>query len=226
MNSGSIFEVLSDSEVGAYAVSVDRTVLFWNKGAQKILGYAAADVVGNSCSDVLSGLSEGSFIPECQRGCPSLRCLRDGRIPNTLKLRMLSASGDRKPVYLTPMVIGGPEAEAPVLVHILEDGTETEDPDQGPETVWEELAKSGYYIVPESATDEESVSSAPSLTSRELEILRLVSLGRQVPDISEELSISQHTVRNHIRHFRSKLKATTRLDAVVRAIRLGILELE
>lgn len=226
MTSVPIFEVLSNSEVGAYAVSVDRTVLFWNKGAQRILGYAADDVVGNRCSDVLSGLSEGSFIPECERGCPSLRCLRDGRIPTTLKLRMLSASGNRKPVYLTPMVIGGAEAEAPVLVHILEDASETQDPDQGPETVWEELAKIGYYIVPEAATDEESVSGVPSLTPRELEILRLVSLGWQVPDISEELNISQHTVRNHIRHFREKLKATNRLDAVVRAIRLGILELD
>lgn len=221
-----IFEILAASDVGAYAVSVDRTVLFWNKGAQRILGYAAADVVGHRCSDVLSGLSEGSLTPECQRGCPSLRCLRDGLIPTTLKMRMLSASGNRKSVYLTPMVIGGAEAEAPVLVHILEDESETQDSDRGPETVWEELAQSGYYIVQEAAAGEESVSSAPSLTPRELEILRLVSLGWQVPDISEELNISRHTVRNHIRHFRKKLKATTRLDAVVRAIRLGILELD
>ena len=226
MTSDPIFEVLSNSEVGAYAVSVDRTVLFWNKGAQRILGYAAGDVVGNRCSDVLSGLSEGSFTPECQRGCPSLRCLRDGRIPNTMKLRMLSASGDRKPVYLTPMVIGSEEAETPVLVHILEDGSETQDTDQGPASIWEDLAKHGYHIVSETGVEQNSPDGVPTLTARELEVLRLVSLGWQVPDISADLNISQHTVRNHIRHFREKLKATNRLDAVVHAIRLGILELD
>ncbi len=71
-----------------------------------------------------------------------------------------------------------------------------------------------------------SLTDAPSLTARELEVLRLVSLGWKVPDISENLYISPHTVRNHIRHFRHKLKAANRLGAVVNAIRLGILELE
>ena len=55
-------------------------------------------------------------------------------------------------------------------------------------------------------------------------MLRLVSLGWATPRIATELGISPHTVRNHIRHFRHKLNATTKLDAVVTAMRLGILE--
>ena len=57
-------------------------------------------------------------------------------------------------------------------------------------------------------------------------MLRLVSLGLLVPEFSERLQISQHRVRNHIRNFREKLKANSRLDAVVHALRIGILELE
>ena len=64
------------------------------------------------------------------------------------------------------------------------------------------------------------------LTRRELEVLRLVSAGWDTPRIALELKISPHTVLNHIRHFRRKLDAPTKLDAVVKGIRLGILPVE
>ena len=57
-------------------------------------------------------------------------------------------------------------------------------------------------------------------------MLRLVALGRETARISQELGISQHTVRNHIRNLRHKLNATTKLDAVVEGIRLGILSVD
>ena len=59
MNPDPIFEILADSEYGAYAVSVDGTILFWNGGAQRLLGYTSDDVVGRRCSDVLAGLCVG-----------------------------------------------------------------------------------------------------------------------------------------------------------------------
>ena len=54
--------------------------------------------------------------------------------------------------------------------------------------------------------------------------MRLVALGRGTHQIAEELGISPHTVRNHVRHFRRKLNARTKLEAVLTAIRRGILE--
>ena len=74
-----------------------------------------------------------------------------------------------------------------------------------------------------------SAVTAPAgrrVTGRELEVLRLVALGWDTPSIARELSISQHTALNHIRHFRRKLNATTKLDAVVTAIRMGLLEID
>ena len=70
---------------------------------------------------------------------------------------------------------------------------------------------------------EASPENARALTQRELEVLRLVSLGWRTPRIADELGISYHTVRNHIRHCRRKLGAATKLDAVLTAIRRGIL---
>ena len=66
---------------------------------------------------------------------------------------------------------------------------------------------------------------APRLTARQLEALRMVSMGWETSRIASELNISPHTVLNHIRHFRRKLNAPTKLIAVITAIRLGILPL-
>ena len=62
-----------------------------------------------------------------------------------------------------------------------------------------------------------------TLSRRELEVLRLMALGLGIrPRIAARLAISRHTVRNHIRNLRNKLGASTKLDAVLRGISLGI----
>ncbi len=222
----SIFETLSTASIGAYAVNVEQRILFWNRSAQQILGYSTDQVLGRRCSEVLVGRAPGSLTPECEGGCPSIHCLQAGQIPGTLSLYMLCASGARKSVSLTPMVIGGGGNDAPLLVHLFSDGPESEGLDAAAESVRHELTRSGYDIVSDRSSDSPEQADVPSLTPRELEVLRLVALGNQVSEISADLHISPHTVRNHIRNFRSKLGATTRLEAVVDALRLGLLKLD
>ncbi|GIU84762.1 MAG: DNA-binding response regulator [Acidimicrobiales bacterium] len=64
------------------------------------------------------------------------------------------------------------------------------------------------------------------LSSRELEVLRLVAKSKSVPEISRELCISEHTARNHIRNILTKLGAHTKLEAVVLALKHGLLSPE
>jgi DNA-binding NarL/FixJ family response regulator len=64
-----------------------------------------------------------------------------------------------------------------------------------------------------------------SITERELEVLRGVSGGKANKIIADELCISEHTVKNHIKSILSKLDASDRTDAVVIAIRRGYLEM-
>jgi DNA-binding NarL/FixJ family response regulator len=65
----------------------------------------------------------------------------------------------------------------------------------------------------------------PSLSARELEVLRLMASGHSTTDIAETLNLSVHTTRNHVRNLMSKLGAHSRLDAVVSAARIGLIEL-
>ena len=69
-------------------------------------------------------------------------------------------------------------------------------------------------------------SETSTLSQRELEVLRLMALGWDTPRIATRLAISRHTVRNHIRNLRNKLGASTKLDAVLKGISLGILSVE
>ena len=64
------------------------------------------------------------------------------------------------------------------------------------------------------------------LTEREREVLSYLALGWETKYIAEELGVSWYTARNHIRNIRQKLDASTRLEAVMTAMRLGILPSE
>lgn len=63
----------------------------------------------------------------------------------------------------------------------------------------------------------------PSMTERELEVLRLLHEGRTVHQIAGLLTISEHTARGHVKKVLQKLGAHSQLEAVAIAIRIGML---
>jgi DNA-binding NarL/FixJ family response regulator len=63
------------------------------------------------------------------------------------------------------------------------------------------------------------------LTAREIEILKLIATGRANKQIAYRLSISEKTVRNHVSNMYEKLKIYDRTQAVLYALRKGLVEL-
>jgi two-component system response regulator DegU len=61
------------------------------------------------------------------------------------------------------------------------------------------------------------------LTPRELDVLRLLAMGRTNKQIAQELTISLATVKTHVEHIIAKLRVSDRLQAAIRAIELGLL---
>ncbi len=62
------------------------------------------------------------------------------------------------------------------------------------------------------------------LTQREREVLRLLASGRDLTFISREMSISLHTCRGHVKNVLAKLGVHSQLQAVVVAMRHGLIE--
>ena len=63
-----------------------------------------------------------------------------------------------------------------------------------------------------------------SLTAREHEVLRLVSLGKTNQEIGLTLSVSTRTAKAHVERIIARLGVANRAEAVARAIGLGMLE--
>jgi len=65
---------------------------------------------------------------------------------------------------------------------------------------------------------------AESLTPRELELLQLVAKGMPNKTIALALSVSENTVKYHLKNILQKLNAGNRTEAVTEAIRSGLLD--
>ncbi|HLG71506.1 MAG TPA: response regulator transcription factor [Chloroflexota bacterium] len=63
------------------------------------------------------------------------------------------------------------------------------------------------------------------LSAREISVLRLVAEGKRHKDIARELSISDRTVGNHVNNIYSKLGIEDRAQAIVYAIKKGIVHM-
>ena len=74
-------------------------------------------------------------------------------------------------------------------------------------------------------TGPEGATNPDTLTPRELEILQFLAQGMSNRDIAEALYISERTVQAHLTNIFAKMQVTSRLEAVLKGIRLGWLTL-
>jgi DNA-binding NarL/FixJ family response regulator len=63
------------------------------------------------------------------------------------------------------------------------------------------------------------------LTSREIEVLRLIAAGEANKIVADHLGITEETVKGHVKNILSKLGANDRTHAVTIALKRGIIEL-
>lgn len=63
------------------------------------------------------------------------------------------------------------------------------------------------------------------LTSREIEVLRLIASGKANKLVASDLSITEETVKGHVKSILSKLGASDRTHAVTIALKRGIIDL-
>jgi DNA-binding NarL/FixJ family response regulator len=81
-------------------------------------------------------------------------------------------------------------------------------------------------IPPEIAAELAEHAADDALTSREIDVLRLVGAGNANKQIADKLSIEETTVKSHIANILSKLGANDRTHAVTIGLQRGIIELD
>jgi DNA-binding NarL/FixJ family response regulator len=80
-------------------------------------------------------------------------------------------------------------------------------------------------IPPEVAAELAEHATDEDLTSREIDVLRLIAAGNANKEIAAQLSIAEDTVKSHVTNILAKLGANDRTHAVTIGLKRGIIEL-
>jgi DNA-binding NarL/FixJ family response regulator len=80
-------------------------------------------------------------------------------------------------------------------------------------------------IPPEVASELAEHATDDALSSREVEVLQLISGGNANTEIAARLSITEETVKGHIKNILAKLGANDRTHAVTIGLKRGIFHL-
>jgi NarL family two-component system response regulator LiaR len=89
------------------------------------------------------------------------------------------------------------------------------------------VARGKTYIDPSVARQVvQAATPHDDLTPREVEVLRHLALGRSNKEIADALFISEETVKTHVGKVLSKLQVENRAQAMVQALKRGLVSLE
>lgn len=117
-NPGSLLqEVLNCLFDGVYIVDRDRRILFWNRGAEEITGYTAAEVHGHWCGDDILEHIDENGKPLCSTSCPLSKAMLTGQRARA-KVYPKRKDGKRVPVFthIAPILNGKGEVIAGIEV--------------------------------------------------------------------------------------------------------------
>lgn len=91
-----IVDNLSD---GVYYVDLDRTINYWNRGAERLTGYRAEAMLGQRCYDnkLCHVDQDGNSL--CLTGCPLAAAMSDGQTRESI-IWLRHADGSRRPVQV------------------------------------------------------------------------------------------------------------------------------
>lgn len=229
--------MLASGEPPAFANDQNHRIIFWNKGAERLLERTAAQALGRLCHEVFCGRDPfGNRF--CGESCSVTQTLKRHEAVSRFEI----TSGDRghsRTIGMTVIEIPDSKPGHFNAVHIMDVVDERS-------RLARELARlremNGAVVahqppsadgsipialhVPNAATaapqtPELDASVAEQLSERELDVLRAIAAGLANKDIANSLHISVATTRNHVQHILKKLNVHSKLEAVALAFRNG-----
>jgi diguanylate cyclase (GGDEF)-like protein/PAS domain S-box-containing protein len=116
-------EVVETISEGVYYIDTEGRITFWNKGAERITGFARAEVVGRKCSDNLLRHVDHKGCELCIHGCPLVATMADGR-PREADVFLHHKDGHRVPVIVRAAPILGSDEVPLGAIEIFSDRSE------------------------------------------------------------------------------------------------------
>ncbi len=212
---GSLFDSLALSPDPVFVTDRHNRIVFWNRSAERMLGYSAEEAAGVSCAGMLEGCdTHGNRY--CSDTCPVTQMGTRGEPVHEFGLRVRTKDGRILPVDISILNLAVSPPDGFLLAHILKPALATaaaaraEHPEAPP--------RSALVAVRESPD-----ARARKLTAREVDVLGMLAAGHPTPEIGSRLHISTLTARNHIQNILDKLEVHSKAEAVAFAFQKRLL---
>ena len=88
------------------------------------------------------------------------------------------------------------------------------------------VARGRTYVDPSIGRGTTRADVGSDLTSRETDVLRHLALGLSNREIAAALDVGEETVKTHVTHLLAKLRVENRAQAIVQALKLGLVSLD
>jgi len=211
-----LLAALTHSPDPVFVTDRHNRIVFWNRSAERVLGYSAEEVVGSSCAGALQGCDVyGNRY--CSDACPVTQiAVRNETVRHfDLRFRSRDHRTVRMDVSILNLAVRAPDHF--LLVHVLKPAERPETPAL-PEVESDSPPRSPLMVVRDSPD-----ARARKLTSREVEVIGMLAAGHTTPEIASRLHISTLTARNHIQNVLEKIEVHSKAEAVAFAFQKHIL---
>ncbi len=205
--SGDLDRALERAGDGAFVIGGDGRIVLWNHAAEKILGYSAREVMGKPCCEIFAGRDERDNRL-CHQGCHVMTLVKLGESVQNFDMQTRSKAGERVWINISILTLPNGQHGGGATIHLFRDVTPVR-----------ELRDLLHERLTASAPPSPGPGIEETLTRREIEILKLMSMGLNTRAAADRLHVSSATVRNHVQNIFGKLGVHSRLEAVAFATR-------
>ena len=216
-----IVAALDRAAEGAFLIDNNQRIIYWNRAAQEMLGYAPAEVLGRSCYDIVQGRDDHDHT-WCRGNCYVTAKARTGQPVETFNTCAATKSGELRWINISILALQTTgEDDSPIILHLFRDASELKLREQFTRQVLH-LVENLQQREPPGPTAPRGALWADVLSVREREVLQLLAQGYGTEQTAQALSISKATTRNHIQNIYQKLQVHTRAQAVAYAFEHGL----
>jgi len=215
-----LYELIEGTADPAFVLDPNGMIAAWNDSATTFFGITEEKALGQACGEVLRGIDEcGKF---CEINCSVKDHARNCHPLKSYDIEVNTASG-RKWCNMSVLTPAAKGPAAGYSLHIARSA----DLQKRFEHLIRDFVVSETSLPTANINEMLSAKAAPTqladLSKRELEVLRLLGKGSTTAVIAKTLFISSTTVNNHVQSILKKLSAHTRLEAVRRAEKAGLI---
>jgi PAS domain S-box-containing protein len=227
-----IYKALTRAGDGVMVADANGRVVLWNRSAERVLGWAAAEAVGRTCCEVFEGHPQNGRA--CSDGCSVMAAARQGAALESFDMRTRTKAGREVRLNVSTLAVPAETAASPLVIHLFRDVTARASNGPGASNGGAGHG-SAAHAVNGAATNGSARNGsareahvpagegAGGLTPRELEVLRLLTGGANTRMAAEQLKVSPATIRNHVQNLMGKLDVHSRLQAVAYANAHGLI---